>query len=85
MINKNIPKKIVEVLTVIDKTLTVQEVQIKKDKKYEKTYKRHKRYLAHTDNPDIKVGDKVIIVGNKPMSAKKRWRVYKKFVEKGRK
>ena len=80
-----IPQKLVEVLVVKDKTLTVQEIQIKKDAKYEKTYKCHKRFQAHTDNLDIKVGDKIIILGTKPISAKKRWRFYKKFVEKGNK
>ncbi|MFH1749390.1 MAG: 30S ribosomal protein S17 [bacterium] len=85
MINKNTPQKLLEVLNIKDKTLTVQEVQIKKHAKYEKTYKRHKKFLVHTDNLDIKVGDTVIILGSKPISAKKRWRFYKKVIEKGNK
>jgi small subunit ribosomal protein S17 len=36
---------------------------------------RTKKFYAHDENNDAKVGDKVRIVETRPMSKTKRWRV----------
>ena len=42
---------------------------------YKKTVKRRKKYMAHDEKNECKVGDKVRILESRPLSAKKRWRV----------
>ena len=40
-----------------------------------KFQKRTSTFLAHNENDDAKVGDKVAIVETRPMSRRKRWTV----------
>ena len=42
---------------------------------YKKTVKRRKKYMAHDEKNDCKIGDKVKILESRPLSARKRWRV----------
>jgi small subunit ribosomal protein S17 len=42
---------------------------------YGKFQKRTSRFLAHNENDDAKVGDKVAIQETRPMSRRKRWTV----------
>ena len=42
---------------------------------YGKFQKRTSRFLAHDENDDAKVGDKVLIAETRPMSHRKRWTV----------
>jgi len=42
---------------------------------YGRTVKKNKRYVAHDEANDCKVGDTVRIVETRPMSKTKRWRV----------
>jgi small subunit ribosomal protein S17 len=42
---------------------------------YGKTQKRTSKFLAHDEQDDAKVGDKVAIVETRPMSRRKRWTV----------
>ena len=42
---------------------------------YGKFQKRTSKFLAHNENDDAKIGDKVAIVETRPMSARKRWTV----------
>jgi small subunit ribosomal protein S17 len=42
---------------------------------YGKTQKRTSKFIAHDENDDAKVGDKVAIVEARPMSRRKRWAV----------
>jgi small subunit ribosomal protein S17 len=42
---------------------------------YGKFQKRTSKFLAHDENDDAKVGDKVAIVETRPMSSRKRWTV----------
>jgi small subunit ribosomal protein S17 len=42
---------------------------------YGKTQKRTSTYLAHDEQDDAKVGDRVAIVETRPMSRRKRWAV----------
>jgi small subunit ribosomal protein S17 len=42
---------------------------------YGKFQKRTSKFLAHNENNDAKVGDKVLIVETRPLSRRKRWTV----------
>jgi small subunit ribosomal protein S17 len=42
---------------------------------YGKFQKRTSTFLAHNENDDAKVGDKVAIAETRPMSRRKRWTV----------
>ena len=46
-----------------------------------KTMRTSKRYKAHDENNEAKVGDKVLIEETRPLSKDKRWRV-KQILEK---
>lgn len=60
-----------------DKTVTVSVTRFKEHPKYKKRYKISKRYKAHDENNQFKVGDKITIRECAPISKDKRWRVVK--------
>ena len=62
----------------MDKTVVVLVSTIKKHKKYFKQYKSSKKYHAHDPKNEYHVGDQVSIVGIRPMSKQKRWKVISK-------
>jgi len=62
----------------MDKTVVVSVVSIKTHAKYKKQYKSSKKYKAHDEKNQYKIGDFVIIEACRPLSADKRWRVIKK-------
>jgi small subunit ribosomal protein S17 len=45
--------------------------------KYGKYLTSRKKYKAHDENNEFKVGDRVLIVESRPLSRDKRWRVEK--------
>jgi small subunit ribosomal protein S17 len=57
----------------MDKTVVVEIVTLKTHPIYRKKYKSSKRYKAHDEKNEFKVGDKVSIVECKPLSRDKRW------------
>ena len=61
----------------MDKTVVVKVERIKEHPKYRKRFKVHKKYKAHDEKNEYKVGDKVIIEECRPLSREKRWRVVK--------
>ncbi len=61
------------------KTLVVRVERIKEHPKYKRRYRFHKKYQAHDEKGEYKVGDKVIIEECRPISKEKRWRVIKKL------
>lgn len=63
------------VATKMEKTVTVKVDRTVLHTKYQKRYTVSKKYLAHNENPEVKVGDKVTIEETRPLSARKRWRV----------
>lgn len=85
MKNLNIPKKNVQVLKVKEKTLTVQEITEKEHPKYEKKFRVTKKYSVHCEDSKIKIGDWIVILGDRPRSAQKRWRFFEKIQVKGNK
>ncbi|MED5241713.1 MAG: 30S ribosomal protein S17 [SAR324 cluster bacterium] len=45
---------------------------------YKKTIKRSKKYVAHDENNECKIGDLVQIAECRPLSKRKRFRLYKR-------
>lgn len=59
----------------MDKTINVLVETHKKHPKYGKRVKYSKKYMAHDENNEAKVGDKVSIMETRPLSANKRFRL----------
>ncbi len=72
------PKRILQgtvVSDVNDKTVVVLVERRFIHPLYKKTVRRTKKYHAHDENNEYKVGDVVRIEECRPISRKKRWRV----------
>nr|WP_306765429.1 30S ribosomal protein S17 [Oceanivirga salmonicida] len=67
----------------MDKTIVVVEETMKLHKLYKKRVKFSKRYKAHDENNECKVGDKVRIMETRPLSKDKTWRLVK-VIEKAK-
>lgn len=61
----------------MDKTVTVEIVTHKKHPLYGKSVKYSKKYKAHDENNEAKVGDLVLIMETRPLSKTKRFRLVK--------
>ena len=59
----------------MDKTIVVEVVRFKRDNVYKKYVRVRKRYKAHDEKNEFKIGDRVEIVETRPLSKDKRWRV----------
>ncbi len=59
----------------MQKTVVVKITRLKKHSKYKKYFKVSKKFKAHDENNEYKIGDKVIIQETRPMSKEKRWAV----------
>jgi len=66
-----------------DKTVTVEVRDTKRHPKYGKTVPVRKRYHAHDEANDARIGDTVRIVETRPLSKTKRWRL-DEIVERAR-
>ena len=58
-----------------DKTIVVEITDLKTHPVYSKKYRQTKRYKAHDEKNQCKVGDKVTIVQCRPISKDKTWKV----------
>ena len=58
-----------------DKTITVLVETYKKDSLYDKRVKYSKKYAAHDEKNEAKVGDTVKIVETRPLSRTKHYRL----------
>lgn len=58
-----------------EKTITVEVRDSKQHRRYSKTIPVRKRFHAHDETNDARVGDTVRIVETRPLSKTKRWRV----------
>lgn len=63
----------------MQKTVVVRVESIKKDLKYKRRYKHHKRYKADAKEGEFQIGDKVMIEECNPISKEKTWKVIKKI------
>jgi len=76
------PKRQLTGTIVFDKmqrTVVVNVERIKEHPKYLRRYRISKKYQAHVEQGEYKVGDRVIIEECRPISKEKKWRVIKKL------
>lgn len=59
----------------MDKTITVSVETVKQHPLYKKTVKTSKKYMAHDEENQAKIGDIVKIMETRPLSKDKRWRL----------
>ena len=59
----------------MQKTVVVAVENLVKHGMYQKYIKRTNKFLAHNEQPDINVGDRVVIEETRPLSKRKRWNV----------
>ena len=67
----------------MQKTVTVAIERQPRHELYGKAQRRTSTFLAHNEQDDVKVGDRVAIVEARPMSRRKRW-VVTRVVEKAK-
>ena len=58
-----------------NKTIVVEVTRRTAHKLYKKVVKSKKKYTAHDENNDAKIGDMVKLVETRPLSKSKRWRL----------
>ena len=71
----------VVVSSAMQKTVVVAVENLVKHGMYQKYIKRTNKFLAHAENNDVKVGDRVVIEETRPLSKRKRWNV-REVIEK---
>ena len=59
----------------MDKSVVVQVERFVQHKIYKKFMKRYKKYHAHDEKNECRIGDKVKIIETRPLSKLKRFRV----------
>jgi small subunit ribosomal protein S17 len=59
----------------MDKTVTVEVEDRVLHARYGNTIRRTKKVKAHDEANEVGVGDRVLLMETRPMSATKRWRV----------
>lgn len=64
-----------------DKTIVVRVVTHKTHPVYKKRYIASKKFMAHDEQNEAKIGDKVSIVETRPLSARKRF-ILSKVIER---
>lgn len=59
----------------MDKTIVVAVEKMVRHPLYGKTVKRTKKFKAHDENNECRIGDVVKIMETRPLSREKRWRL----------
>ena len=59
----------------MQKTVVVAVENLVKHGMYQKYVKRTNKFLAHSEQTDINIGDRVVIEETRPLSKRKRWNV----------
>ena len=62
----------------MDKSIVVNVERKVKHPIYKKTIKRSKKFVTHDENNECKIGDLVEIAECRPLSKRKRFRLYKR-------
>jgi len=65
----------VVVSTKMHKTAVVEVSRMKEHPKYRKRYLVRRRFKAHDEKGEYKVGERVVIEETRPLSRDKRWRI----------
>ncbi|MCU1229739.1 MAG: ribosomal protein [Acidobacteria bacterium] len=79
--SKRTTKTGVVVSNKMQKTVVVAVENVVKHDMYQKYIKRTSKFLAHAENNDVNVGDRVVIEETRPLSKRKRWNV-REVIEK---
>ena len=58
-----------------DKSIVVEVETRKQHPLFKKMVKRSKRFMAHDETNECRVGDTVRIIETRPLSKRKRWRL----------
>ncbi|MEK7507687.1 MAG: 30S ribosomal protein S17 [Patescibacteria group bacterium] len=82
--NNIVPAKKRKIIGVVasdkmNKTRVVEVSGFKKHPKYLRYYKTVKRFKAHDEKNEYKIGDKVVIEETRPLSKEKRWKIISKI------
>ena len=59
----------------MDKTVVVEVESTSTHRLYRRLVKRSKRFAAHDEKNEAKIGDRVLLESTRPLSKNKRWRV----------
>jgi small subunit ribosomal protein S17 len=59
----------------MDKTVVVQVERLSRHPRYGKVLRVRRKYKAHDEQNDCRIGDLVRIVESRPLSREKRWQV----------
>ncbi|PYQ51124.1 MAG: 30S ribosomal protein S17 [Acidobacteria bacterium] len=59
----------------MNKTVVVAVENLVEHGMYQKYIKRTNKFLAHNEDPNLGVGDRVLIEETRPLSKRKRWKV----------
>jgi small subunit ribosomal protein S17 len=59
----------------MDKTATILVERLITHPLYHRVLKRSRKLLAHDENNDCQIGDKVRVMETRPLSKRKRWRI----------
>lgn len=65
----------------MQKTVVVAVENVTRHGMYQKYIRRTSKFLAHAENNDVNVGDRVVIEETRPLSRRKRWNV-REVIEK---
>lgn len=65
----------------MDKSVVIEVEKFLKHPKYHKYLKTKKRYKAHDEKNECRIGDRVLIMESRPLSKEKRW-VVKEIIER---
>ncbi|HQC36156.1 MAG TPA: 30S ribosomal protein S17 [Bacillota bacterium] len=65
----------------MEKTIVVTAEESRRHSLYGKSQKISKKFMAHDENGECEIGDKVRIMETRPLSKNKRWRLVE-IVEK---
>lgn len=63
----------------MDKTAVILVMRFRKVKKYGKYVKLSKRFKAHDEKNEYRVGERVLICETKPISKGKRWKIIQRI------
>ena len=72
------PRRVLQGVVVsdkMDKTVTVQVERRFKHPLYKKYIRKSKKYAAHDESNDIKIGEQVKIRECRPLSKRKKWEI----------
>jgi small subunit ribosomal protein S17 len=59
----------------MDKTVVVRVERLKAHPLYRKVMRLHRKYMAHDQGNEARIGDEVVIEECRPLSRHKRWQI----------